>query len=66
MHDYVPDVRFDLRRPGDQPWYVSDTSALSAAIGWRPRVRLQDGLRTLDKWLRDRFGAAPPTRQEVA
>jgi CDP-paratose 2-epimerase len=66
MHDDVPDVRFDLRRPGDQPWYVSDTSALSAAIGWRPRVRLQDGLRTLDKWLRDRFGAAPPTRQEVA
>jgi CDP-paratose 2-epimerase len=66
MHDHVPDVRFDLRRPGDQPWYVSDTSALSAAIGWRPRVRLQDGLRTLDTWLHGRFGAAPPTRREVA
>jgi CDP-paratose 2-epimerase len=66
MHDYVPDVRFDLRRPGDQPWYVSDTSALSAAIGWRPCVRLPDGLRTLEKWLHDRFGATPPTRREVA
>jgi CDP-paratose 2-epimerase len=66
MHDNVPDVRFDLRRPGDQPWYVSDTSALSAAIGWRPRVRLHDGLRTLEKWLRDRFAAAPHARWEVA
>jgi CDP-paratose 2-epimerase len=66
MHDHVPDVRFDLRRPGDQPWYISDTGALSAAIGWRPRVRLQDGLRTLDKWLRDRFNETPPTRRKVA
>jgi len=66
MHDHVPDVRFDLRRPGDQPWYVSDTGALSAAIGWRPRVRLHDGLLTLDKWLHARFGAAPHPRREVA
>jgi len=66
MRDYVPDVRFDLRRPGDQPWYISDTSALSAAIGWRPRVPLQEGLCTLEKWLHDRFGAAPLPRREVA
>jgi CDP-paratose 2-epimerase len=61
-----PQVQFGARRSGDQPWYVSDTGALSAAIGWRPRVRLQDGLRTLEKWLHDRFGATPPPRREVA
>jgi CDP-paratose 2-epimerase len=66
MHDHAPQVLFDLRRPGDQPWYVSDTTALSAAIDWRPRVPLQDGLRTLEQWLRGRFGAAPLTRREVA
>jgi CDP-paratose 2-epimerase len=66
MRGDVPEVRFAARRPGDQPWYVSDTSALSAAIGWRPRVPLQEGLRTLEKWLGRRFGAAAPTRREVA
>ncbi len=66
MRDYVPDVRFDLRRPGDQPWYVSDTTALSAAIGWRPRVPLQEGLRTLEEWLCGRFGAARLPHREVA
>lgn len=66
MRGDVPQVRFEARRPGDQPWYVSDTTALSAAIGWRPRVPLQEGLRTLEKWLYDRFGAAPLPRREVA
>jgi CDP-paratose 2-epimerase len=66
MRDCVPDVRFDLRRPGDQPWYVSDTRALAAAIGWRPRVPLAEGLRTLEQWLCGRFSAAPLTRREVA
>jgi CDP-paratose 2-epimerase len=66
MRGHGPQVRFGARRSGDQPWYVSDTGAVSAAIGWRPRVRLQDGLRTLEKWLQDRFGATPPTRREVA
>jgi CDP-paratose 2-epimerase len=66
MRGRGPQVRFGARRSGDQPWYVSDTGALSAAIGWRPRVRLQDGLLTLDKWLHARFGAAPHPRREVA
>ena len=66
MHGDGPQVRFGARRSGDQPWYVSDTGALSAAIGWRPRVRLQDGLHMLEKWLHGRFGAAPHTRREVA
>jgi CDP-paratose 2-epimerase len=38
-------------RPGDQPWYVTDTSALSSAVGWRPQVSLEDGLLRLRKWL---------------
>jgi CDP-paratose 2-epimerase len=66
MHGDAPTVRFEAERPGDQPWYVSDTTALSAAIGWQPRVPLQEGLRTLEKWLRGRFDAAPLSHREVA
>jgi nucleoside-diphosphate-sugar epimerase len=43
----------------------SDT-ALSAAIGWRPRMSLQAGLRTLERWLPGRFGAAALPYREVA
>lgn len=43
-------------RPGDQPWYVTDTSALSNALGWRPRIPLRDGLISLHEWLASRFG----------
>jgi CDP-paratose 2-epimerase len=30
-------------RPGDQPWYVTDARALSAALGWQPKTPLRDG-----------------------
>lgn len=45
------DVRYGDWRPGDQPWYVSDTSAFSHAAGWRPQVGTQEGLRRLADWL---------------
>jgi CDP-paratose 2-epimerase len=41
-------------RPGDQPWYVSDTHALRETTGWRPNVGLVEGLRTLWRWLETR------------
>lgn len=43
-------------RPGDQPWYVTDTSALSNALGWRPKMPLREGLISLHEWLASRFG----------
>jgi CDP-paratose 2-epimerase len=45
-------------RPGDQPWYVTDTRALYAALGWKPNVALQDGLLSLQEWLASRFGGS--------
>lgn len=47
-------------RPGDQKWYVSDTGALEAALGWRPGADLDDGLASLQAWLTQRFGASAP------
>jgi CDP-paratose 2-epimerase len=46
---------FDDWRPGDQPWYVTDVSALAAATGWRPQTSLADGLQGLQGWLAARF-----------
>src|SRR3954469_12502120 len=42
-------------RPGDQPWYVTDTRALHTALGWQPKTSLQDGLLSLHQWLAGRF-----------
>ena len=38
-----PEVRFAEARPGDQLWYVSDTTALTEATGWQARIGLDDG-----------------------
>jgi CDP-paratose 2-epimerase len=42
-------------RPGDQPWYVTDVGALTAATGWQPKTPLTEGLRALQSWLTARF-----------
>lgn len=51
------DYSFAGWRPGDQPWYVTDTRALAAALGWTPQMSLGDGLRSLHGWLDGRFGS---------
>jgi CDP-paratose 2-epimerase len=50
-------VKFDFAdwRPGDQPWYVTDVSALTAATGWQPKTPFTTGLQALQSWLRTRF-----------
>jgi CDP-paratose 2-epimerase len=58
-----PIVSYAATRPGDQPWYVSDTRALRAATGWTPRIALPEGLHSLMAWLQSRFG--PPALQAV-
>ena len=43
-------LRYAAVRPGDQPYYVSDTRALQQAIGWRPRTGVAAGLGRLWDW----------------
>ena len=38
-------------RLGDQPWFVTDTSALAAATGWEARIGWREGLADLARWL---------------
>jgi CDP-paratose 2-epimerase len=51
-------LRYAAWRPGDQPWFVSSIEGLHAAVGWQPRIALTEGIRSLDRWLASRFGAA--------
>ncbi|WP_128927165.1 NAD-dependent epimerase/dehydratase family protein [Bradyrhizobium guangxiense] len=53
-------------RPGDQPWYVTDTRALSTALGWTPQVSVAEGLHSLHAWLDSRFGANHGSREALA
>jgi CDP-paratose 2-epimerase len=57
------EVRFAPWRPGDQLWYVSDTTAFETATGWRARVDLDTGLRCLGNWLQ-RHVVRPPAPVE--
>ena len=54
-----PVVSYHPWRPGDQRWYVSDTTAISQALGWKPRVDVDGGLRRLADWVRQAFAEAP-------
>jgi CDP-paratose 2-epimerase len=46
-----PEIVHDDWRPGDQRYYVSDTSAFTAATGWRPRIGPRAGVEALHGWL---------------
>jgi CDP-paratose 2-epimerase len=52
----APETRHEAWRPGDQPWYVSDTRRLETALQWRPRTAFDEGLLSLERWLVQRFG----------
>lgn len=46
-----PEIGFGPVRTGDQLYYVSDTGRFTAATGWRPKVRVPDGVGRLARWL---------------
>ena len=46
-----PRVTFDDWRPGDQKYYVSNTSRFEEATGWHPRTGIRQGIARLAEWL---------------
>ncbi|HEX3431275.1 MAG TPA: NAD-dependent epimerase/dehydratase family protein [Rhizomicrobium sp.] len=46
-----PEVSYHSWRPGDQPWYVSNTRAFSDVSGWQARTGISQGLESLHAWL---------------
>lgn len=64
--DFTSVVTYAQPRPGDQRYYVSDTTKFSAATGWRPAVPVAEGLRRLAAWLAESWMPAQtsPSRPE--
>jgi CDP-paratose 2-epimerase len=56
IHGARPEVRHGAWRPGDQRYYVSDTSKMRRMTGWSPRVGVSEGVKRLYEWLDDRAG----------
>jgi GDP-4-dehydro-6-deoxy-D-mannose reductase len=58
------EVRVDpeRRRPSDIPVLVGDPGRLRAATSWQPRLRLEESLRDLLQYWRERVGAPTPSR----
>jgi CDP-paratose 2-epimerase len=46
-----PEIAMEGWRAGDQRYYVSNTSAFTAATGWRPRITPRAGVEALHGWL---------------
>ena len=65
----APPVRFADWRPGDQLYYVSDTSKFERLAGWRARTSVTEGLRSLHRWLvasgLGRNQSAPAVQAEI-
>jgi CDP-paratose 2-epimerase len=51
LHGTEPRLLFDGWRPGDQRYYVSDTTRFSGETGWRPAVGVEEGVGRLYRWL---------------
>ncbi|HVL38517.1 MAG TPA: GDP-mannose 4,6-dehydratase, partial [Fimbriimonadaceae bacterium] len=53
-------VRFEGWRPGDQRYYVSDTTRFAQATGWRARFDVARGVDELYQWLAGARRASKP------
>jgi CDP-paratose 2-epimerase len=61
LHQERPQVSFGDWRPGDQRYYVSDTTKFSDATGWSPRYTSRQGIEALYRWL-----GGVPSKKAVA
>ncbi|HTZ11495.1 MAG TPA: hypothetical protein VMD04_03870, partial [Candidatus Margulisiibacteriota bacterium] len=48
-----PKVSFADWRPSDQKVYITDTSKLQKALGWKIRMPVKEGIRKLTAWVRE-------------
>ena len=47
------DLKFEKWRPGDQPVYISDISKIQNRLQWEPKIKFQDGVENLLKWIKN-------------
>jgi CDP-paratose 2-epimerase len=60
------EVRRAPERPGDQRYYVADTTRFAEETGWRPDVDTHEGIERLHRWLADARASRPARLGAVA
>jgi CDP-paratose 2-epimerase len=60
------ETRFDDWRTGDQRVYVSDIRKIGKLLDWRPEVGVQEGIRSLARWIEQEAAFAVLPRPETA
>ena len=48
-----PEVSFSEWRPADQKVYVSDITKIETALGWKPRISPEKGVKRVVNWIRE-------------
>jgi CDP-paratose 2-epimerase len=66
LNGSLPEVRFGPWRLADQRYYVSDLSAFSVAVNWRPRIGVEEGVRRLHQVLRETAVERRPAHRNAA
>jgi CDP-paratose 2-epimerase len=61
-----PDISYGPWRPGDQLYYVSDTSRFGSATGWKPRTGIAKGIGRLADWLTENRIVEPSELERAA
>lgn len=57
---------FEDWRPGDQPVFISDISRANADFGWAPKVRVEEGVERLVRWIEENSALFDAERVEAA
>jgi len=48
-----PKIKFADWRPSDQKVYITDTAKLENTLGWKIKMNVKNGIRTLAGWIKD-------------
>ena len=51
-----PEVTFGPWRRADQRVYISNTNKAKREFGWKPKVKMEEGIRRLHEWLKEEGG----------
>ena len=52
---YKIKINFDKIRLGDQKYFISKNEKIKNILGWKPKIKLQDGLETTYKWFQENY-----------
>lgn len=66
LHGTPTPLAFGPWRPGDQPWYVSDTVRFRRLTGWEAATGVAEGVGRLYDWLRQNARREPVSQREAA